>query len=136
MCRFIRYSFQVDFITFQTAGTTYLDANVPKRKKSTIDPQTGKTKTRTLAQLDKTERDAFTSISKLLYYEVLESNREGNDKINIKGILDYTDPVAAKKFFDEVYKKMQEQLSNLAVGMAATNAKPETIVNFIDGDDE
>jgi hypothetical protein len=122
-------------ITFQTAATKYLEDNHPQRKKTTIDPQTGKTKTRTMKQLNQAERVAFTSVSKVLYHDVVSSNLDGNDQINITGILDYTDTIAAKKFFDEVYVKMQEHLSNLAVGMAATNAKSND-VNFISDEED
>jgi hypothetical protein len=130
------YSFSVDVITFQTAGTKYLDDNYPKKKKTTVDKKTGKTKTRTLKHLNNKERNVFSNMAKALYYDTIESNQCGNDPINMAGILNYTDQTAAKTFFDEVYVKMQEQLSNLAVGMAATNAKAEDGVNFISDDDE
>ena len=89
-----------------------------------------------MKHLNNKERNVFSAMSKALYYDTVESNQAGNDPINIDGILDYTDPTAAKTFFDEVYVKMQEQLSNLAVGMAATNAKPEDNANFISDDED
>jgi hypothetical protein len=110
--------------------------NYPKKKKTTVDKKTGKTKTRTLKHLNPKERNVFSNMAKALYYDTIDSNKEGNDQINMAGILDYTDPTSAKTFFDEVYAKMQEQLSNLAVGMAATNAKADDGTNFLSDDDE
>ena len=123
-------------ILLQSAASKYLEENHPKKKKTTIDKNTGKSKTRTLKHLNSKERIAFSHMTKALYFDTMDSNKEGNDKINIAGILDYTDPTAAKKFFDEAYVKMQEHLSNLAVGMAATNAMPDEVINFISDDDD
>ena len=111
-----------------------MDDNYPKKKKTTVDKNTGKSKTRVMKHLNNKERNVFSNMSKSLYYDTVESNRAGNDPINIAGILDYTDPSAAKRFFDEVYAMTQERLSNLVVSMAATNAKPD--VNFISDDED
>jgi hypothetical protein len=124
-------SFFILIIIFQAAGTRYLEENHPKRKKTTI--VNGKTKTHTLKNLDAPKRNMFDSISKVQYYDLMSSIRDGDDKINMPGILKYTDIVAVKKFFDEVYKQMQDKLSNLVVNTAATNATDP--VDFISDDE-
>ncbi len=117
---------------FQTAGTKYLEDNHPIRKKKTT--VNGKTKTVTLKHLDGPKRNLFNNVAKALYYDYLSDVVDGTDKINMNGILSYTDRDAAKLFFSEAYKKMQDQASN----MVATNvaASGSNVVDFVSDDDD
>ncbi len=83
----------------------------------------GKTKIVTLKHLNSDDRNVFNAMAKALYYDYKSDLADGGDPINIEGILSYTDKKAAKKFYDEAYKMMQEKLSNKVVAqMAASNA--------------
>ncbi len=62
-------------------------------------------------------------MAKMLYHDYKSDIADGNDQINMQGILHYSDKGAAKSFFDEAYKKMQDLTSNAAAtNMAASNA--------------
>jgi hypothetical protein len=115
---------------FQTAGTKYLEDNHPNRKKKTT--VNGKTKTVTLKHLDGPKRNLFNNVAKALYYDYLSDVVDGTDKIDLNGILSYTDKDAAKLFFDDAYKKMQDQASN----MVATNVAASNVVDFVSDDDD
>ncbi len=83
----------------------------------------GKKKTVTLKHLNSDDRNMFNAMAKSLYYDYKSDVIDGNDLINMEGILSYTDIPAAKKFYDEAYKMMQDKLSSMvATKMAASNA--------------
>ncbi len=84
---------------------------------------TGKIKSVTLRHLNGDERNIFNNMAKSLYCDYKSDVADGDDQINMEGILSYTDKKAAKNFYDEAYKMMQEKLSNMVVSkMAASNA--------------
>jgi hypothetical protein len=72
----------------------------------------------------------FDAFAKQYYYDIM-NDVDGNDKINLDGMLDYTDPEAVQQFFDFVYMKMKEATSNMAASSA--NVDPNVLGSDDDG---
>ncbi len=86
----------------QLAGTKYLEENYQMCKKTVI--VNGKTKVVKLKHLDTKKPNLFNNVVKMSYHDYMSDIADGNNKINMKGILHYTNTDAAKSFFDEAYK--------------------------------
>jgi len=100
----------------QKAGTAYIERKLPKRK-----PVAGGKVLRPRAHFDKKQRRLFDSLTKQHYHD-LESDLDGNDRVNWGAIFNGQDIRAADKFFDEVYAMYKSKLQEILNGVAADGA--------------